>query len=254
MDPLRKPLQGLWNVVRFNWHFYLIALGLALGLGLVCVIAPPAARCYVAILIGLLLAPVVVSLAVSAYVYDFSGLYRLAWLPALSGTHPALLTVNAGFDEISAALQHKYVHSHVTALDFYDPAKHPEVSIKRARRAYPPFPGTRPVDTRAALPLSDNSIDFAFAFLAAHEIRDGSERAAFFREIQRVIKPNGSVVVTEHLRDTANFLAYTIGFFHFHSRRAWLVTFRQAGLRLEQEIKITPFITAFVLSKHGDAA
>ena len=37
MAPLRTPLQGVWNVVRFNWHFYLVAGGAALvlaGLGL----------------------------------------------------------------------------------------------------------------------------------------------------------------------------------------------------------------------------
>ena len=125
--------------------------------------------------------------------------------------------------------------------------RHTEVSIRRARRAYPPFPGTRPVSTRAPLPLPDHAIDLAVAFLAAHEIRDPAERAAFFREIRRVTRPTGRVVVVEHLRDPANFLAYTVGFLHFHSRRAWRATFRAAGLQVAQEIKITPFLTAFIL-------
>ncbi len=254
MEPLRKPLQGLWNVVRFNWHFYLVAGGLALGLAGACLAAPPAARGYVGWLPALLLAPVVVSLAVSAYVYDFSGLYRLTWLPAAAPAHPTVLTINAGFDEISALLRHRYAPSQLQAVDFYDPARHTEASIRRARRAYPPFPGTRRVDTRAALPLPAHSIDLAFAFLAAHEIRDAAERAAFFREIGRVTKPGGLIVVTEHLRDPANFLAYTVGFLHFHSRRSWLATFENAGLRVEQEIKTTPFITTFFLSTHGSAS
>ena len=25
MDTVRKPFQGVWNIVRFNWHFYLFA-------------------------------------------------------------------------------------------------------------------------------------------------------------------------------------------------------------------------------------
>ncbi|MBD2767834.1 class I SAM-dependent methyltransferase [Hymenobacter sp. BT664] len=254
MDPLRKPFQGLWNVVRFNWHFYLLALVAALGLGLLGVAGPPAARGYASALLGLVLIPVVTSLAVSAYVYDFSDLYRLTWLPTTAPAHPAVLTINAGFDEISAALQRKYAPRQLVALDFYNPARHTEASIARARRAYPPFPGTQSVDTRAALPLPDNSVDLAFAFLAAHEIRDPVERVTFFREIRRITKPTGLVIVTEHLRDTANFLAYNVGFFHFHSRRAWLATFQQAGLRVAQQIPITPFITAFILSPHGSAA
>jgi hypothetical protein len=69
-----------------------------------------------------------------------------------------------------------------------------------------------------------------------------------------VLAPTGTVVVTEHLRDPANFLAYTIGFLHFHSRRVWLATFRDTGLRVEHEVKTTPFITAFFLRKHAPAA
>ena len=252
-DYLRTPFQGVWNIVRFNWHFYVAAAGGALALVLAGLVWPPL-RAYTPLLLLALLVPVAGSLAVSAYVYDCSDLYRLTWLQAPVPTNARLLTVNAGFDEISAPLQDKYAPCQVQAVDFYDPARHTEVSIKRARRAYPPFPGTRPVDTRAPLPLPDNSIDLGFAFLAAHEIRNTDERAAFFQELRRVLKPAGRVVVTEHLRDTANFLAYTVGFFHFHSRRAWLATFRQAGFHLEQEIKITPFVTTFLLSKNGTAA
>ena len=256
MAPLRKPLQGLWNVVRFNWHFYLVALGLALGAAGLCLAGPPVARSYAGLLLGGLLAPVVASLAVSAYVYDAAGLYRLPWLPAAAAlpAHPALLTVSAGFDEISAVLAARYAAASLLAVDFYDPARHTEVSILRARRAYPPWPGTVPVSTHAALPLPARSIDLAVAFLAAHEIRDARERAAFFREIRRVLKPNGQVLVTEHLRDPANFLAYTIGFLHFHSRRTWLETFRAAGLRVEREVKTTPFISTFFLGHDGNAA
>ena len=151
---------------------------------------------------------------------------------------------------ISAPLAHKYPAASLLVADFYDAARHTESSIQRARRAYPPYPGTRAVDTRAALPLADDSIDLVVAFLAAHEIQDAAEWAAFFQEIGRVLAPTGAVIVTEHLRDPANFLAYTVGFLHFHSRRAWLATFRAAGLRVEREVKTTPFITSFFLCKH----
>jgi len=254
MAPVRKPLQGLWNVVRFNWHFYLIASVLALALTVAAGAAAPIWRGCILLLLSLGLLSVLASLAVSAYVYDFSGLYRLSWLPAFVPAPAAVLTINAGFDEISTVLRHRFAEAGLLAVDFYDPTRHTEVSIDRARRAYPPFPGTRPVDTRAALPLADNSVDLAVAFLAAHEIRDADERAAFFQEIRRVTKPSGCLVVVEHLRDTANFLAYTIGFLHFHSRRTWLTTFERAGLRVTQETHLTPFLTGFVLQKNDSTA
>jgi SAM-dependent methyltransferase len=121
-----------------------------------------------------------------------------------------------------------------------------EVSIRRARRAYPPAPGTVPVTT-TALPFPTDTFDTALAILSAHEIRSEAERIQFFRELRRVTQPTGKIYLTEHLRDGPNFLAYTIGFLHFHSRATWLTTFQRAGLVVTREIKTTPFITTFIL-------
>ena len=246
---IRTSFQGVGNVVRFNWPFYLVAGGAALALAGLWLAGPVVARPYAGLLLALALLPLLLSLLITAYIYDFSGLYQFDWLFENVPAPAALLTLSAGFDEISAPLAHRYPTARLLAADFYDAARHTEPSIQRARRAYPPHPGTRPVDTRAALPLPAGSTDLAVAFLAAHEIRDAVERAAFFREIARVLAPAGTLVVTEHLRDPANFLAYTVGFLHFHSRRAWLATFRASGLRVAREVKITPFITAFFLRK-----
>ena len=253
MDSVRKPFQGVRNIVRFNWHFYALALALGLALSLVAGWAPAPFGRYAGVGLLLVLAPLVVSLAVSTYVYDGAGLYELGWLPAGVGPEAGqvLLTVSAGFDEISPILRQRWPAGQLLAVDFYDPARHTEVSIRRARRAYPPPAGTQAAKTHA-LPLPDHAADATLAFLAAHEIRDAAERATFFREIKRITRAGGPIVVVEHLRDPANFLAYTIGFLHFHSRRAWLATFRAAGLRVAQEIKITPFLSAFIL--RGDAA
>ncbi|MEM6770854.1 MAG: methyltransferase domain-containing protein, partial [Bacteroidota bacterium] len=136
-------------------------------------------------------------------------------------------------------------------LDFYDPHLHTEISIKRARAAYPNHPGTERVVTHD-LPLKRAAVDAVFVTLAAHEIRDDAERVRFFRQLRNSIKPAGKIVVTEHLRDTANFLAYTFGFFHFLPRETWLQTFNQSGLRVESEQSITPFITVFNLISDGN--
>ena len=58
----------------------------------------------------------------------------------------------------------------------------------------------------------------------------------------------------EHQRDVYNFLAYNIGFFHFLSATTWKQTFAGAGLSESRTIKITPFITTFILAKNGMAS
>lgn len=93
-----------------------------------------------------------------------------------------------------------------------------------------------------------------FLILAAHEIRQEAERIRFFRELSRILRPTGSVVVVEHLRDEINLLAYTIGFLHFLSKTTWLSTFANAPFPVYRQLKITPFVTAFILRKHGSSA
>jgi len=248
INNLRKPLQGVWNIVRFNWHFYLLSLGFLLLLGGLVVLLPSYSFWFRLIAFATLITSLN-SLIVSAYVYDFSNLYSLDWLPPKdSKTDFHIVNINAGFDETSILLQQKHPKAIMTVLDFYDPQKHTEVSIKRARKAYPPFPNTQTIST-SSIALAANSADLIILFLAAHEIRNEAERIAFFKELQRILKPKGQIIVTEHLRDLPNFLAYTIGFFHFHSRDTWLQTFAKAKLNVAEEINNIPFIKTFTLKK-----
>lgn len=250
----RSPFQGVLNIIRFNWHFYVFALFVFALLFWAIDYAAPSYQLWLRLLLFAALATTMISLLVSFYIYDWSELYALTWLDqCLSGAPATMANINAGFDETSVLLQQKFPQAQLAVFDFYHPQQHTEVSIKRARKAYPPHPNTQPVTT-AHLPLDENSLDAAFAILAAHEIRNHQERAVFFAELRRVIKPAGQIIVVEHLQDVANFLAYNIGFRHFHRPSVWRQTFAQAGLQLQQEQKITPFISAFVLRKHGIAA
>ncbi len=245
----RKPLQGVINIIRFNWHFYLIAGFVFISLLLVHNIIPNQLKIFVIITILFVFFSITISFIVSVYIYDFSSLYRLKWLPNFD--FKKVLNINAGFDETSEIIKGKSPNADLTICDFYDKEKHTEVSIKRARRIYPPLIGTIPVST-TNLPFNDNTFDYSLAILSVHEIRNKTERVQFFRELNRVTKSDGEIYITEHLRDLNNFLAYTIGFFHFHSKSTWHETFKLANLNLEAEIKTTPFITTFILSKNGD--
>jgi hypothetical protein len=242
MAPLRKPFQGVWNIVRFNWHFYLLVLMLGvILLALKMVIAPL-----------ILLVILAETLLVSYYIYDLSGLYKMAW--AGQGIPDGVIVnIHAGFDETSVLLKSRFSGAQLLVYDFYDPRKHTEISIKRARQAYPAFAGTRSIDT-AAVPLQDAEADRIFVILAAHEIRDPAERTVFFSELKRGLKDNGRIFVTEHFRDLPNFLAYNIGFFHFIPRRLWYKAFAGAGLVVAGEVRINPFVRTFILEKYGTSA
>lgn len=242
----RQPLQGVWTVVRFNWHRHVCALLLAFLLLVGSRIEHELAS-LLAMTAGLgIMGSVVISLIATWWAYDASGLYELNWLrPNLSNACHAA-HIHAGFDELSGLLKYQFPKTSWQVFDFYDPEKHTEISIRRARQACASARGTVCVDTHA-LPLPDASLDRVLLFLAAHEVRSHEERVIFFREIRRVLNDKGKVIITEHLRDAANIAAYSVGAWHFHTRSEWLQTFTEAGFRIASTIQNHCLITTFVL-------
>jgi hypothetical protein len=164
-----------------------------------------------------------------------------------------LINIHAGFDETSTLLQLQFPQVELKVFDFYNPLKHTERSIQRARKAIEPFPGTLHTETHSIL-LPDQCADTICIIFAAHEIRDMDERISFFKEMKRIADPQAKIIVVEHLRDLPNFLAYTIGFFHFLSLASWKKTFTDSGLQIHQEIQLNPFIKAFILQPHAIAS
>ncbi|QES87874.1 methyltransferase domain-containing protein [Rhizosphaericola mali] len=244
MEIKRKPFQGVWNIVRFNWQFYLIATAIFIFVLFSKNWFPFSVRLILNIGMAIAAITIIVSLLASYYIYDYSNLYQLNWIQNIN--LKKTLNINAGFDETSNIIQKKFPQTQLTICDFYNAQKHTEVSIKRARKAYPPNIKTIAVTT-GNLPFESNYFDKVFAILSAHEIRNKKERIIFFKELNRITKSDGKIYVTEHLRDVNNCAVYSIGFFHFHSRKTWLETFESANLTLLKEFKTTPFITTFVL-------
>lgn len=249
MEVKRRPFQGVFNIIRFNWPFYMVVGLVLISLFYFKHTIPEPFQLLILWLTIFSILTIAVSLLVSFYVYDLSDLYKLNWLPG--SDNKKVLNIHAGFDETSGIIKRKFPKSDLTICDFYNIHKHTEASIKRARIAYPPLATTIQVSTEK-LPFQDSLFDYSLVILSAHEIRDEKERVQFFKELNRVTKPTGQIFVTEHLRDLNNFLAYTVGFFHFHSKSDWLKTIKLANLVVKHECKTTPFITTFILYKNGD--
>ena len=135
-----------------------------------------------------------------------------------------------------------------SVVDIYDPAEMTEPSIARARRMYP---ATEPfvIGTFDHLPLPTGDQDEVFLLFAAHEVRAPERRSQLLRESSRVLKKGGQLLLVEHLRDWPNFLAFGPGFLHFHSQESWRKNIQQAGLTIERENTVTPFVHCFFLKK-----
>ncbi len=245
--------QGVAQVVRFNWPMYVAAaVAILAGLYLGSLLPSPWSMASRVLSIAVLIA-VLLSLLATFYAYDLTDLYELDWLRnEMLPSGKSLVNIHAGFDEMSAMVAEMIPGRELLVFDFYDPRKHTEPSIERARRMSLPFPGTKPITTRH-IPVGDGMASAVFLFFAAHEIRDEEERMAFLREVRRILCDGGRVYVMEHLRDLPNVIAYHAGVFHFHARGTWLRDFKDAGLALQDERRLNAFMTLFKLTAYGDA-
>lgn len=241
------------QIVQFNWPFYAGAVLATVAAPLVLPQLPPTAwaRVPAAIGFGLTATWLGTSLIVSWIIYDRSPLMRWDWVRQALGFDPrSWINIHAGHDESTDALQRIFRDARGRVFDIFSPEEMTEPSIARARvrRGGPATPPAEQAHYRH-LPLPSGTIDVATLLLSAHELRSDAARGALFTELRRVLGPGGRLVVAEHLRDWANFLAYGPGVLHFHSRRTWVRCFTRHRFDVHAEFSITPFVRVFVLRR-----
>jgi len=242
---------GVLSILRYNWHFYGVSVCALVGIGALLWfrILPRAGKAVVVGAAALTAFWTLSSLLVSYYVYDYRGVTRWNWIPRILLFRPQRwLNIHAGLDESTLILTQFFPNTRHTVVDIYDPKEMTEPSIARARRlrrsSEPAVAGK--LD---ALPLPDRDCDTLFLLFAAHEIRQSARRTVFFQESARVLANSGQLLLVEHIRDWKNFAAFGPGFLHFHSRDEWLRLAHDAGLKVEREDRVTPFVTWFLMTK-----
>lgn len=244
--PARGRYEGLLQILRYNGRFFLLS-AVAAALALVAALSQPMPGWAALGLLGFGVAVVagsMSSLLASHYVYDLSELHRWEWLRSRIPPPASCVVFHAGLDEATPALRVLYPNTEIRVLDFYDPGEMTEPSIAEAR-ARDGAPGE--AARFDALPVTDAAAELVVLFFVAHELRRPDARERFFVELRRCLKPGGSVVLVEHLRDWPNALAFGPGALHFLPRAEWLRLAVGARLRVREELRITPFVRAFFL-------
>jgi hypothetical protein len=242
----RSPFQGTAQILRYNVGFYVFSvIALLVGVAVLIVLPLPfglrwlggAAECLGAWWLC-------ASIVASYWIYDSSELMRWEWLARLVPEKPARwVNLHAGLDESSVALSQMW-GAPSAVFDFFDEGEMTEKSIHRARAS---AAGTAESVSYRKLPLEDGVADLVCVIFSAHELRSSSAREAFFSELSRVVTDR--LLVVEHVRDFANFIAFGPGFFHFFPDGEWRRLGKGAGFRLGASGRMTPFVRYYIWEK-----
>lgn len=250
---------GVLNILKYNVHSYAAGCGVMLGIGALLWfrLLPRSGDAALYGAAALTAFWTFSSLAASYYIYDYVGVTHWDWLPGILMFPPQRwLNIHAGLDESTQILKQLFLNTGHIVLDVYDPREMTEPSIARARSLQsssqlPAAGKTSGVGKLDALPLLNDDCDTLFLLFAAHEIRRPARRLAFFREASRVLANSGQLLLVEHMRDWKNFVAFGPGFLHFYPRSEWLRVAQDAGLTIEREDQVTPFVRYFLMRKTG---
>ncbi|MFF1904501.1 class I SAM-dependent methyltransferase [Kitasatospora sp. NPDC058218] len=243
-DPGHRP-SGVREVIRYNWPMYAAGAATTVA-GWALARHLPGRPATLARAVSTTAAALLTTSTLATWhVYDRSELHTYDWLPELLPDGPGdHLVVSTGLDEASRPIAARHPTARQLVADLYDPALTTEGSIRRARRHVPPAPGTVPAHP-GALPAATASLDTVLTVLAAHELRRPADRTALFAEAVRTLRPGGTLLLVEHLRDLANTAAYGPGAWHFQPRATWLRHAAEAGMHPAAERRIATLITAF---------
>ncbi|MBS1953906.1 MAG: methyltransferase domain-containing protein [Cyanobacteria bacterium SZAS-4] len=247
---IQSRFSGLSRVILFNWPLYVAALLVVVGLFVISIL--PSVDTLVSKIAMLILVAVLLqtfaSLIASHWVYDLSPLRDWSWLAKAVGEPQRIVLVHAGYDETGGKLAKIFPSSEIQTVDFYAALERREPSIIRAQKFFP----SKTVPISSSLtnwPVPNDSVDLVLVAFAAHEVRDHEKRVVLFQEMRRILAGNGHVMLVEHLRDRANFIAYGIGAFHFLSNADWVSCTEAANLLLQTQFKITPFVRVYELCR-----
>lgn len=120
--------------------------------------------------------------------------------------------------------------------------------IRRACRRVPPRPGTLP-GRASRLPVATGSQDTVFAIFAAHERRRAADREALFAEITRTLRPGGTLILVEHLRDRADTATFGPRGLALHAPPRVARLADGAGLHTVTETRIATIVTVFAFRR-----
>lgn len=252
--------QGTLIEVAARWPTYLFVYGGGALLGLFLIVSGAIGETWALILFGAgLLLAVAYFFAAAIWAayrsYDVHGqrpvdlFFQLGRITAT--THFA--HVGYGVRRTPQQLSRRLTSGRVIALDIYNPQQAPGAALARARLAVapvPPDPRLRWLEgTIQLLPLPDRSTSLVTMDGTLGALWQHGDRVVLLREIYRILRPEGWVVVAQPVRTQTIWLVRGTGALRLEPAGYWRHLFRAAGFNLLREQDVDGLVHYFVLER-----
>jgi ubiquinone/menaquinone biosynthesis C-methylase UbiE len=239
--------QGTTTHVYAQWPGYLLRYGglvlalLLLGIGLIL-------ELQVITALGILLLAAVFFLMLAALwtanrLFDADSEQVSDLLFTMSQALPGdqLAMIDLGLRQQAILLSRSLTTGKITVVDVYNPQLTTDSALAHARREAPPAK----TDPRLVwydghfnlLPLPDASVEAVFMFQVLSEFNQHGDRQVLLREVRRILKPSGRLLITEQSASWLNWLLVRHGGANLQPVEYWQDLLQGAGfdiLRQEQ--------------------
>ena len=167
--------------------------------------------------------------------YDLDGLrpYDVLFDMGQVGATDTIVYIDLGLRVTPLRLRRRLTTGKVIVVDVYNPQWTTGQALVRARAQAPPPPD----DPRLVwqngrfnlLPLPDQSVPFVMLDQILSQCWQEGDRLRLLKEANRILTPNGRLLLTEQIRTQTNWLVYGPGGVRFRPIEYWQELLQEAG-------------------------